>query len=101
MAKAVKKYRLEHNTQYNKAMKATGPINTMSVYMDNKDSSSNDAQKSIVNLDDPYWREFYERNYRSQDKYKLPSQYAWDYKEDGFLGELIDLKKCQRDVEML
>ena len=92
MAKAVKKYRVEHNERYMSAMKRTGPINTLSVYMENrKDDEA--TTKSIVNMDDPYWQEFYERNYRSQDKYKLPSEYAWDYKEHGFIGEIIDMKK--------
>ena len=82
-------------------MKKTGPINTLSVYMNNRNPESNDVSKSIVNMNDPYWQEYYERNFRAQDKYKLPSEYAWDYKEDGFLGELIDIKKCQRDIEMM
>lgn len=44
-------------------------------------------------MDDPYWIEFYKENYRTQDQYKLPSVYAWDYKEDGLLGEIVDIKK--------
>lgn len=100
MAKAVKKYRLQHNVKYMEAMKRTGPINTMSVYMNNRmPGTDGSAATSIVNMDDPYWHDFYERNYRSQDKYKLPSIYAWDYKEHGLIGELIDIKKLERNLE--
>lgn len=64
-----------------------------------KPGADGSAPSSIVNMDDPYWQDFYERNYRSQDKYKLPSAYAWDYKEHGFIGELVDMKKLERQVK--
>ena len=94
MAKAVKNYKLENNPKYMDAIKRTGPINTHSVYQDNRPNSEDKfSTKSIVNMDDPYWIEFYKKNYRTQDQYKMPSVYAWDYKEYGLLGELVDMKK--------
>lgn len=59
------------------------------------------SHTSIVNLDDPYWKEFYERNHKATDHFRLPSALAWDYKEDGFIGELFDLKKLRKDAEYL
>ena len=105
MAKAVKSYLVSHNQQYREAMKRTGPIDTSKVYMNNRPSSHSNAghdtyqRSSIVNMDDPYWQDYYKRNYRTQDKYKLPSIYAWDYKEHGILGEVIDMKKLQRNLK--
>ena len=104
MAKAVKSYLVSHNQQYREAMKRTGPIDTSKVYMNNRPSNHSNAghdtyqRSSIVNMDDPYWQDYYDRNYRAQDKYKLPSIYAWDYKEHGILGEVIDMKKLQRNL---
>tara|TARA_B110000285_G_C15022109_1_gene562156 strand:- start:68 stop:424 length:357 start_codon:yes stop_codon:yes gene_type:complete len=60
MAKAVKSYQANHNVKYQEAMKATGPINTSSVYKNSRpDSTSGSAaytRSSIVNMDDPYWQ---------------------------------------------
>jgi len=102
MAKAVKKYRLKNNTKYNQAMKRTGPINTSSVYKTTRPPGSLTSEKaysrdSIINLDDPYWQDYFARNYRAQDRYKLPSAMAWDHKEHGLLGELIDIKKMEEN----
>ena len=97
MAKAVKKYRLKNNSKYNLAMKRTGPINTSSVYRRMKPSESKYSNESIVNLDDPYWQDFFARNYRAQDRYKLPSAMAWDHREHGIIGELIDVKKMEEN----
>ena len=52
-------------------------------------------------MDDPYWQEFMEKNYRSQDHYKLPSAMAWDYKEHGILDEIIDFKNLQSKMDKL
>lgn len=99
MAKAVKSWKIDNNAKYMDAIKRTGPINTHSVYMDNRKEDSNSfGEHSIVNMDDPYWVEYYRKNYRSQDFYKLPSVYAWDYKEHGIMGEIIDMKKLEEVV---
>ncbi len=52
----------------------------------------------MVSAGDPYWRSFYERNFRAQDHHKLPSALAWDHKPDGILGEVLDLKKLRRNA---
>jgi len=66
MAKAVKAWRLQNNAAYMSSMKKTGPVNTLSVYMNNRPQGSQGyTPSSIVNMDDPYWQEFYERNYRT------------------------------------
>jgi hypothetical protein len=96
VAKAVKKYRLTNNMKYNQAMQRTGPINTSSVYKTSK-TSGNYSSDSIVNLDDPYWQDYFSRNYRAQDRYKLPSAMAWDHKEHGIIGEIIDMKKFEQN----
>lgn len=93
MAKVVKNYKLENNAKYMDAIKRTGPINTYSVYKDIRSDADKFATNGMVNMDDPYWIEFYKKNYRTQDQYKLPSIYAWDYKENGILGEVVDIKK--------
>jgi hypothetical protein len=50
-------------------------------------------------MDDPYWKEFIKKNYRTQDRYKLPSVMAYDYKEYGILSDLIDMKKLDQNVK--
>ena len=35
-----------------------------------------------MNLDDPYWQEFLQKNYRTQDYYKHPSLFAWDTRRE-------------------
>jgi len=96
IAKAVKQYKLQNNAKYNDAMKRTGPINTQSVYLNSRPVSDEYASNSIVNMDDPYWQNFYKQNYRAQDHYKLPSALAWDFKQGGIIGEIVDLKELQR-----
>lgn len=103
MAKAVKSYQANHNVKYQEAMKATGPINTSSVYKNSRpDSTSGSAaytRSSIVNMDDPYWQQFYEKNYRIQDQYKLPSVHAFEHKEYGIISEILDMKKIDQNLK--
>lgn len=61
MAKSVKQWKLMNNVKYQEAMKRTGPINTSTVYKNNR----KEGATSIFNMDDPYWQEFVEKNYRS------------------------------------
>ena len=93
LAKAVKNYKLSNNAKYQNAIKSTGPINTASVYRTTKDSSA-----ALFNQDDPYWQNLIEKNYRKQDHYKVPSAMAWDHKEHGIIGEIMDVKKLQRNA---
>lgn len=86
MAKAVKEYVLKNNQRYRESARSSGPLDLTSVYKKNK---------SMINVDDPYWQEYMRKNYRSQDRYKLPSAFAWDYKEHGLLGEIVDVKALQ------
>jgi hypothetical protein len=65
IAKAVKKYRLTNNMKYNQAMQRTGPINTSSVYKTSANSGNYKQGESIINPDDPYWQDYFSRNYRA------------------------------------
>ena len=65
LAQAVKSYQLDHNQSYMDAMKRTGPISTSNVYKNlPKSRSGTEYGRSIVNLDDPYWRDLLDKNYR-------------------------------------
>ena len=94
LAKAVKNYKLSNNAKYQNAIKSTGPINTASVYRSTKDETA-----TLFNRDDPYWQSLIEKNYRKQDHYKVPSAMAWDHKEHGLVGEIVDLKKMARNAQ--
>lgn len=84
------------------AMKRTGPISTNLVYENLRVKGSTDAYgKSIVDMDDPYWQQFMERNYRVTDRYKHPSVMAWDHKEHGIMGEIFDMKKLEKRMRSL
>ena len=58
MAKAVKEYVLKNNQRYRESARLSGPLDLASVYAKNR---------SLINLDDPYWQEYMRKNYRSQD----------------------------------
>lgn len=67
MAKAVNNYQMNHSKEYQEAIKRTGPITNMgSVYMNNRNTEGY-SRSSIVNMEDPYWQEFFDKNYRTQD----------------------------------
>jgi len=84
------------------AAKRTGPISSYKVYESLRAKGSSDEYgHSIVSRDDPYWQDFFERNYRITDRYKLPSAMAWDHKEHGLIGEVIDVNKMQQRAKEL
>jgi len=84
------------------AMKRTGPISTYKVYENLRVKGSTDAYgKSIIDMDDPYWQQFVERNYRVTDRYKFPSAMAWDHKEHGIVGEIFDMKKLEKRISQM
>jgi hypothetical protein len=64
---AVKNYKLSNNQRYADAIKRTGPINTASVYLNNRPQGVDKnaySRSSLINMDDPYWQEYLEKNYR-------------------------------------
>ena len=83
LGKAVKQWKLKNGAAYTQAQGQTGPVNSASVYRMHKNDPSRESFSSnvgtIVNVDDPYWREFAERNHRHSDRYKWPSALAWDH----------------------
>jgi hypothetical protein len=42
-----------------------------------------------------------EKNFRSQDKYKVPSGMAWDFKPNGIFDEIFDMKKLEQNAKEL
>lgn len=102
LAKATKLYKLQHSEKYQGAMKKTGPVDFSKVYSNLKGPAHNGdkwSSHSIVNTEDPYWIDFFEKNYRTQDIYKLPSAMAWDYNPNGILDEILDFKELKRKAE--
>ena len=82
-------------------MKSTGPIDGASLYRRTQHIRSSDTADSrrvgIVNLDDPYWTEFFERNiYQRTTQWKLPSGFAWDYKKFGILEDIFGSEKLRK-----
>jgi len=56
---------------------------------------------------DPYWQELLQKNYRRQHRWKTPSILAWDHKQYGLVGEVLDCQqleenflKAQRDLTL-
>ena len=63
LATAIKNYKLNHAATYNDAMKMTGPIDTGKAYRSARLQSTDPFEKysrsSQVNMDDPYWHEYF------------------------------------------
>lgn len=68
MQMAVKNYLLENTVEYQKAMKRTGPIDNTSLYrsVQKKRGDDSGVTAAIFTLDDPYWRDFLEKNTKRQ-----------------------------------
>ena len=94
MVKAIKEFKMDNMKNYDGATKKMGPIDTRSVYKKSDGEGWN--RDSIVNIDDPYWQDFYAKNYRSQDRHKLPSSMAWDYKPNGVMDSIYDMNELAR-----
>ena len=64
MQKAVKQYLVVNSEKYQRAMKKTGPIDNTSLYrtVDKKRRDSQDAAPVMLCVDDPYWKEFVNKN---------------------------------------
>lgn len=66
VARAVKLWKMDHNQQYGEAIKRTGAIDYDKVYRTTQKSGSDGWNRdSVVNLDDPYWKDFFAKNYRA------------------------------------
>jgi hypothetical protein len=67
MQKALKNYKLKEGDKYREAIKRTGPIDINKIYKTYYEDPSSDkySKSSIVSKDDPYWKEFFDRNYRA------------------------------------
>ena len=58
------------------------------------------GKQSVVSMDDPYWQDFMQKNYRHQDVYKIPSGMAWDHHPRGIIDEIVDSKQLERKQQM-
>ena len=92
LAVSVKNYQINNSQSYNEAMKRTGPIQTSGIYKNLPKVGRN----AIFNMEDKYWRDLIDKNYRIQDSYKIPSAMAWDYNEYGIFDEMIDMKSMHK-----
>ena len=62
-------------------------------------SSEEAGSAALYCTDDPFWREFMARNSRTEDKWRTPSLLAWNHKQYGVLGEVVDVPKMRREFE--
>lgn len=101
LVKSVKEWKLKHGAA--RRFGDSGPKSSISVYKQVGRNPAKDAynRSDVVNADDPYWQEVYDRNFRQADRYMLPSAYAWDHQEGGILGEAVDIKELAKKRAML
>ena len=98
LAMAVKNYLLANNERYQQAVKKTGPIDNSTLYKKGKKQHS----PVIHTMDDPYWKEFMERNmYKRTTQWKIPSAFAWNHKPYGIFSEVIDMQKLEQTQKEL
>jgi hypothetical protein len=79
-------------------MKTTGPIDNTTLYRNvqrKREQQDDDYVTSIFNVDDPYWKDFLNRNSKRQYQWRVPSHLAWNHKTYGILGEVIDVKHME------
>lgn len=72
-------------------MKRTGPIDNTSLYK--RVNQNKDEVPIMLNMDDPYWQDFISRNSARTQQWRVPSQMAWDHKQFGIVGEVVDIKR--------
>jgi hypothetical protein len=92
----VKQYTLANAERYQKAIKNTGPIDNAKLYSAHVKKN---PEPFIMNIDDPYWRDMMDKNWRRADQWRLPSMMAWDHKPHGILDEIFDMKKMQEIMQ--
>ena len=93
MQKAVKQYLINNAESYQRAIKRTGPIDNTSLYRKVQSKRDQDAAPVMFTLDDPYWQAFIENNSRRTQQWRVPSHLAWNHKQFGIVGEVIDVKQ--------
>lgn len=97
--KSVKQYLLNNSEKYNAAIKRTGPIDNASLYRRIQSKREENATPVFFNIDDPYWEEFVRKNVARTQQWRLPSQFVWDHKEHGIVGEVVDVKKVRSNLD--
>lgn len=50
-------------------------------------------------VDDPYWADWMDKNYRREDNWRGPSPMAWDHKPYGIFGEVLDLSRFDKNLK--
>ena len=70
-----------------------GPKSNTSIYHDSKNASP------IFNMEDPYWQEFMAKNSKQEDAWRTPSMLAWNHRQHGLLGEIVDVEKMRAKLE--
>lgn len=97
LAQAVKEYMIENSEKYHTAARQTGIFNNSAIYYQANQVRSKSGEKPVFfNVDDPYWQDFAQKNYRREDNWRVPSVLAWDHKPRGLLGEIIDIEKLEK-----
>lgn len=94
---ALKQYMLKHSDSYYaaEAMQRSGPLDTAKLYR-----STQEEPQPLFCIDDPYWQDVVQKNWRREDQYKIPSVYAWAHKQDGIMGEIFDMDEIRRKDQM-
>ena len=75
-------------------MKRTGPIDNTTLYK-RVQNQNKDEVPIMMNLDDPYWKDFIARNSARTQQWRVPSHLAWDHKQYGIFGEVVDFKNVR------
>lgn len=94
LQKAVKAYTVANAERYQKAIKKTGPIDNTSLYRARPGQHKGEAS-TIMNMDDPYWQEFIDRNAGRSQQWRVPSHLAWNHKPYGIASELYDVSRVK------
>ena len=91
----------KHQQGYRDAVHTTGPINNTSIYHQaaSAGASTTEQGQNFISYDDPYWREFMLKTRKREDQWKQPSGWAWDHKEYGIVGEVIDMDRLRKNYE--
>lgn len=94
MQQALKEFLINNSDKYQKAIKKTGPIDNTSLYR-RMTSKNDDSVPIMMNMDDPYWQEFLGRNSARTQQWRIPSHLAWNHKQHGIVGEVVDFQRVR------
>lgn len=86
-----------NSEKYLKGSQLTGPIDNTRAYREMKKSKERNLEPIMYCKDDPYWSEMFLRNLKREYQWKLPSQYVWDHRPHGIIGEVLDIKKIEEN----